>query len=483
MNSKVKNFLYNFRVLITTVCCLAGVSIFFINSNLLCNMIVKAFHLKVDPAFLGGQISADFFDDSEDDSGSGILRYPANSEFAEGSLDLVRYTVHKPVFNAQWQNYPDYWQLDLEFKNSGADIRNIMIYLNIDTAGNTKAEPLGTCSETLFTPAESVTFDPEHPWNYAVWISGYQCRIYDSNKEHVCDAELNVLNKGKSLKVRIPLKDKGLQRVYSAPVTYHYVLVGAYSKFDLGGFMPIEKRRSNSRGGTIKAKEFNTLIPKVYDILGDNSQLDSWDENTLAKAEIVPVCAQMEVIKSNKDENKEFISKVYQGLSQNQTVKNDDEYFGYENLEKALEAFEAKVKENPDSAVANAYYGSCLAMKGGQSSVVQAVNYVNRSFEYLNKAVELCKDNSERFEVFMNRASVCKSVPESVFGKSETGAADYVELAKLQKIKLQSEDFENLEYEKYLLAYFYVCASQCYETAGKNTEAEIMLQEAKKVIE
>lgn len=66
----MKNFIYKLRYILAVVTCLFGVTIFFINSGTLCNMIVKVLHLRVDPKFIGGEIAADFFDDSEDDSGS-----------------------------------------------------------------------------------------------------------------------------------------------------------------------------------------------------------------------------------------------------------------------------------------------------------------------------------------------------------------------------------------------------------------------------
>lgn len=482
----MKNFLYKFRVLLAAASCIFGISIFFINSGTLCNMLVKALHLKVDPKFVGGEIAADFFDDSEDDCGSGILKYPASSEFTEGSLDLLRYTVHQPVYDAKWQTSHDYWQMDLEFESGPAYVRNLMIYIGLKTEENSKVENLTSSLETLFDAAENVEFAPEYPWNFAVWICGNQGKVYDAEKNFICNVELGVENEGKTVKFRIPLKDKKIQRAYVATETYHYVLVGAYSQFDRGGFMPIEKRRSNSRGGTVKSKDFNTLIPKVYDLLGDNQKLASWDEEELTKAQILPVVADMKSIsKQNQNEDDVFIKDVMEKLSElgEKSEEASGEYFGFTTLDEALNHFEAEVKENPEDAISTAYYGSCLAMKGGQSSVVQAVTYVNKAFEYLDRAVEFCKNDDERVEVLMNRASVCKSVPESVFNKSLTGAEDFTKVAAIQKSKMKSEGLENDEYEKYVLAYLYINASQCYKNAGKSTESKIILQEAKKALE
>lgn len=482
----MKDFIYKIRVFFVAVCSLAGISFFFINSETLCNMVVNSLHLKVDARFVGGEIAADFFDDSEDDSGSGILKYPSNAEFAEGCLDLLRYTVHQPVYDAKWQQNPDYWQIALEFKNGPVNVRNIMIYIGIQEDENPKIEKLTSSSETLFDAAENVELGAENPWNFAVWIGGKEGNVYDANGNFICSAQMGFENNGKSVKFRIPLKDKKLQRVYTAQETYHYVLVGAYSQFDRGGFMPIEKRRSNSRGGTTSAKTFNPLIPKLYDVLGDNQQLAEWNEDDLTKAKIIPFVADMKaVLNHNHNEDEIFINSVVAKLSEFENNEEDSsgQYFGFETLDEAFSYFENKMKGNPSSAIPMAYYGSCLAMKGGRSSVIQAVTYVNKAFEYLDKAVELCKNDDELVDVLMNRASVCKSVPESVFKKAHVGAEDFIKIASIQKSTMKDKGLLNDEHEKYMLAYFYISASQCYKTTGKDTESKILLQEAKKVLE
>lgn len=479
------------RIILTTFTCLFGISIFFINSGTLCNMVVKAFHLKVDPKFVGGEIAADFFDDSEDDFGSGVLKYPLNKEFTEGSLDLLRYTVHQPVYNAKWQQSPDYWQIDLEFKSGTENVRNIMIYIGLSEEENSKLTKLNSSTTTLFEGAENVEFTSGIPWNFAIWLKGKEGNVYNANGEFICKTELGIENEGKTIKFRIPLKDKQLQRVYSATETYHYVCVGAYSQFDRGGFMPIEKRRSNSRGGTASSKDFNPLVPKIYDILGNNKQLADWNADELTKAVITPVKADMKLaVNSNQNEDKEFINMVVSELSIMQTTENNEEdksstgeYFGHSTLDQALTYYEIQLQKEPESAVNLAYYGSCLAMKGGQSSVVQAVAYVNNAFTYLDKAVELCKTDEEMVEVLMNRANVCKSVPESVFNKAKTGAEDFIKLAQLQKNSMKERNLTEDKYQKYMLSYLYINASQCYKTAGKDSEAKIILQEAKKALE
>ena len=142
------------RTIIIALGCFLGISLFFINSSTMTNFLGSFLH--VDYSYTGGIVAGDFVDYIRDDDGAGNLRYPINKNFEEGSLDLVRYTVHKPVINARWQNSADYWQLDIEYKNGPAYVRNIMIYISLD---NFK----GGCTHSLFDNAEKLCFDEKHP--------------------------------------------------------------------------------------------------------------------------------------------------------------------------------------------------------------------------------------------------------------------------------------------------------------------------------
>lgn len=464
----MKKSIYYIRASVAFILCVFGITFTFINSNTIANFLAKTLKLKITPSYIGGEIAADFYDDSGDDKGSGTLKYPSNKAFEENSLDLIRYTVHKPVYEAKWQMYPEYWQLDLEYKNGTSDVRNIMIYIDID--GNENG-----CMETLFEGAENICFDSKHPWDYAIWICENQAKIYDSQKNFLLNAQISILKDGKQIIVRIPLQDKNFQRIYSSSKTYHYVVTGGFSKFDRGGFMPIEKRRTISHGGTEKASDFNNLIPKIYDILGDNSQLGKWNADELTKAVIIPVEADMQS-KSLKykdmdsDENTKFISEIKAKAA---TISTSSFGEGFETLDELENYYENKVKENPEDAESLAYYASCVAMRGGEASVVQAVNLVNKSFELFDKAISLATSENE-FEVYLNRANVCAAVPDGVFAKAETGGKDFLKCAALSKQKYPDKPE--------LTAYLYICASECFHTAGKETESILAIQEAKKVM-
>ena len=446
------------RIIITALGCFFGITLFFINSSIMTNFLGNFLH--VDYSYTGGIVAGDFVDFIGDDDGAGNLRYPTNKSFEEGALDLVRYTVHQPVTNARWQNSADYWQLDIEYKNGPAFVRNIMIYIGIDNIE-------GGSTESLYENAEKLCFDEKHPWNYAVWLHGEKGTVYNSDGELLGETETSIMNDDKLIKLRIPLKNKELLKILGATKSYHYVVTGAESQFDRGGFMPVEKRAGLSHGGVKTTKDYNTLLPNVYDILGENEALSTWDSETFEKARISPVEVQMEGVLNNKKNTKEieaYIQKVKDIYAQSGMSSNISG-----DLESNLALYKTKIEENPDDYVSLAYYGSLLAMKGGQSNVMKAVALVNESYTYLDKAAELAEGKEGEIEVLMNRASVSASVPEQVFGKAESGAEDFMKIISIA-------DDVNLK------AYCYVMAYECYTSCGKDSQAFLALQEAKKMI-
>lgn len=267
-----------------------GIMIFFILSSGLTEKLGA--HLHVLPSYNGGEVASSVNDSENDDNGNGNLVYPSSSQFEEGSLDLVHYTVHKPVYNAKWQTNSEYWQLILEFRNGPAKVRNIMIYIDLDNfEWETDYKNRGL--SPLYEDAENVTFDESHPWDFAVQIADSHGKVFAPGAEFICNAEYYELNDGKTIKIRIPLWNKNLQKVYTSQKTYHYVLAGGYSEYESGNFISLEKLPAVSHGSTKSPEEYNKLIPQVYDILGENNQLGTWNTEIFTKAKLIPVEIEM----------------------------------------------------------------------------------------------------------------------------------------------------------------------------------------------
>lgn len=474
----MNNLVRKIKIVFAAFACFFSIFIFFVSSGILTNWLGNFLH--VHPSYTGGEVAASVFDTAGDDSGNENLVYPANQAFSEGSMDLVRYTVHEPVVNAKWQNNSEFWQLVLEYKNGPAKVRNIMIYIDLNNVDGGSTEP-------LFDAAENVTFNQEHPWDFAVWICDGQGKIYDSQKNELCGIEYYELDGGKSIKIIIPLQNENLQAVYGATKTFHYVITGGFSEFDRGGFMPIEKRRSLSRGGTKSAKDYNALIPKVYDVLGENDQLGTWNAKDFTKAMLSPVEVEMHPFAAT--------GKVWHGKK---AEMSDDNYFQkvyaeyakyapdvnhyFEDLDKSAAELKEKLNQNPNDCVSMAYYGSILAMQGGQGNVLQAVAGVNAAFEYLDKAVELARGTEDEIEVLSNRASVAFSVPNEVFEKMGVAASDFMRIVGVYKSICSEEELAKPE-NVAAMAYYYVMAAQSYKKMGNETEYILALQEAKKLVE
>ena len=371
--------------------CLFGVSLFFFFDTQLDEILGK--HLRVHPSFTGGEVAEDFVETTSDTD----------------SLDFVRYTVFLPVINAKWVDNPEYWQLVLEYKNGSEPLKNLVLYIDFDNIAGGSTFPL--------SDDENFTFDENHPWDYAVKVSDNEAKIYDSAKNFVCNVQFLTLEEETQFKIRLPLKDEGLQRILGAKKTWHYVLADGNLQF-----------------------------------AGENSK---------------PLEVEMKIQDKNAASEKEdaaFINQMKEMYAEAMETDSDSD-----DIEENLAFYKLKIDENPEDFVSLANYGSNLAKKGGESSVIQAVMLVNESYTYLDKAAQLSQGKDGEIEVLLNRASVSASVPEGVFGKSEAGANDFVRLASL------SDDVE-------FKSYCWAMASECYKKCGKTTFAAIALQKAKNLL-
>lgn len=358
--------------------CLFGISIFFFFDSQLDNLLGK--FIRIHPSFTGGELAADFIEATGEND----------------SLDYICYTVFKPVTNAKWVDNPEYWQLVLEYKNNSEALKSFAIHIDFDNIKN--------CGN-------------QH-WNYAVEFSEGQGKIYDSENNFVCTPQLLILEKENQIKIRIPLKDIGLQRILGAKKTWHYLTLNGKPGFLDMNDSSLEVDMVSKTEDKNSSKEDEAYIKQMKEIFAEAMEID-FDSNSI-------------------EENLNF----------------------YKN----------KIDENPEDFVSLANYGSNLAKKGGNSSVVQAVILVNESYTYLDKAANLASGKEGEVEVLLNRASVSASVPEQVFAKSESGAEDFVRLAFL------TDDAE-------FKAYCYAMACDCYKKCGKTTLAKVALQKSKKVLE
>ena len=266
--------------------------------------------------------------------------------------------------------------------------------------------------------------EPESVTDYdiALQISDGEGKVYDNNGTYLCSTEYYLLNNGSTIKLRIPLQDKKIQTVLGAKKTYHY-------------------------------------------IEADMSVTSS------------PLEVNMEVRKNSrkeKAENATYVKHVKELYAQSRTAETfttqASDAPSSDDIDACLSYYSHKLEANPEDYLSMVYYGMYYAIKGGQSNIMSAVSLVNKGFEYMDKAAELSYNKPDEIEVLLTRASVSASVPEQVFAKSESGAENFIRIVSL------TDDIN-------LKAYCYVMAYECYQKCGKDSNAFLSLQEAKKVLQ
>ncbi len=391
--------------------CFFGITFFFKYSDFLSKLLSDSTQMKIRPSFTGGEITGDFFKADPDD----------DPEIRE--TELIRYTVHKPVYDAKWQQNPEYWQLDMEFKNANPYRRNLLVEISLD----------GT-----------------KDYDYTIWIYDGTGKIFNSADQFICDTETYILNGGQKIQVRIPLTEKSLQKVFTAGITEHSVFISDLPDDDF-----YTSTMTASKSDSYKA------IAEPMTVAMNQKKNTSVDEGIIEK-----------IISDYNKMNMNEIKKVEYSHSD----KSVKDYQSKKNL--ALLAFEAgetddaeklfsELMEQKDDAQVTAYYGSCVAIRGGKSNVMTAMKLVKESFRIFEKALLQIKDVDEEYEVRINRASVAASVPEGIFHKALTGAGDYERCAEIFR---QQECALSPQEKKFMIAWHYAAAYKCWKAAGKETE-------------
>lgn len=391
--------------------CFFGITCFFKYDDFLSKLLSDSTQMKIRPSYIGGEIADDFF------------KAEPNDDPAVRETELIRYTVHQPVYDAKWQQNPEYWQLDMEFKNSNPYRRNLLVEFFLDG---------------------------RNEYDYAMWIYNDTGKIFNSADQFICNTETYILNDGQKIMVRIPLAEKSLQKIFTARITEHSVFISDLTDDDFyNNMMP--------------SKEFSSYkeIAAPMTVAMNQKKNAAVDEELIEK-----------IISEYNRMNANEIKKVEYAHSD----KSVKDYQSKKNL--ALLAFEAGETENAekifselmkqkDDAQATAYYGSCIAIRGGKSNVMAAMKLVNESFRIFEKALSQVKDIDEEYEVLINRASVAASVPEGIFHKALTGAQDYERCAEIFR---QQERALTPQEKNFLIAWHYAAAYKCWKSAGKKTE-------------
>lgn len=374
---------------IVSLSCFVGIPMMFIGEDFMGDLVAEVLDLKVSPGFTGGILARDFIDEIDEDK------------------NLKEYMVYQPVYDAVWQQNPDYWQIEQRYDMDARDLGAINVILS-DDAGD----------------------------EYVLSIGKDKAVLTGRNGDLVCECENYFMENGKLIKTRIPLKEKKLQEFYITENTKHTVYVEDEIQLSRNVDMKSREMKKNMKEDIDKIKD-------AYYEMKDSLSFDG-----------------------QKTGNEDF-DRAYC-------------FFFDGDNEKAEPLFKALVEKNDKDAVANAYYGSCLAIRGGKSNVFSAMGLVKKSYVYLDKAVELSRGQTCEVDCLMNRAEVSVSVPNAVFGKAEQGALDFARCAEL--FEKRSAGAIMSEEDKLIIAYCHASAAECYLNCKKESEAALSLKKAEKIL-
>lgn len=227
--------------------------------------------LKINPAMTGGEILCEIYDDIDDDNGYGKLIYPKNEIFKKpNTLDLIKYTVRKPLCDAVWSKYRAFWQIELTFQNiEFKDKYNpyflnpvISIYIDIDGKKSGR-------TDTYFPRAEFVSFDKNHPWDIYIHINSFERQGFVGFAEDEAKEKINLIynKKTKTIICQVPLTNNRIMKILDGRDTYHYVLIGAYSPYDRGNFMVVSEKSGYSRG-VVQIQNLHQECLTIYVLMG-----------------------------------------------------------------------------------------------------------------------------------------------------------------------------------------------------------------------
>ena len=467
----------------------------------------KTLRIEVDPRFVGGEVLAKFLDPMDDDHGEGGLTYPDLPAFrGKKVLDVVRYTVHRPVLNTAGGDSPDYWQMDITFAETGDSLNAPLgfslpvVHIYIDVDGKE-----GGSVQTAYQDAELVSFDPAHPWDYLIHIDGFagdrKGTIVSFDQAYKRPVDIFFVAEAKTIYARVELDHPGIKRILDGRPTYHYVVVGAFDPLAAGGFIPVAEIAGPRNGGGGRSP----LTPRIYDWVepeGASQEriLSSYDLASGKYATLLPVEAKESP--KIKDSSREASAKkaaellaiykerltrerteappfdavaaaerlVVQGAGGIELVEG---YLQAQMFEKAEAASRYILESSPDNARA----ATCLAMAiGGQSgqqkSPLKSLEFVNRAFAQFDKAFPLCKTPDELLNFYLYRGRYFTAVPESIFRRSAAAADDYLKAAAIIKQQSSSSD------RPALLADCYINAARALGQSGNADEAEIYFHKA-----
>ncbi len=202
-------------------------------------------------------------DPQGDDYGPGTYTYPTDKVFKPGVFDLLKFKMTEE---------DKYWRLEFYFRNLGGNPWNapygfslqiIEVYLDFKKGGNTSAIKMFPDG-----PGSNVALDPEHPWDLALRIAGWDYGniiVVPGQKPIQGELKISADPTRNAIIVELPKKYLSINEKYGL---YGAVLVGSQDGYGPDKWRPVAVKAEQWKvGGADAQAVINNVAPRVMDLL------------------------------------------------------------------------------------------------------------------------------------------------------------------------------------------------------------------------
>ncbi len=223
-----------------------------------------------------------------DDHGPGNYTYPTDPVFKPGVFDLTEFVMMPGKA---------YWTLEFHFRNlgdnpwngpNGFSLQMIEAYFDFRKGGNTSAIKIYKGG-----PGANVNLDPDHPWDVAIRVEGWEDYIVLPNGTVLKNAlKVSVDPTRNAITVEVPAKYLELNMSYGL---YGAVLIGSQDGYGIDHWRDVAVKAAQWRiGGGDTDAIIAGVAPRVMDLLvppgfkpTQEQQLQSYDAENGHRATVV----------------------------------------------------------------------------------------------------------------------------------------------------------------------------------------------------
>lgn len=208
------------------------------------------------PEIIAGQTLFRRDDPAGDDHGPGAYTYPLNAVFKRGVFDMLSFEVLKAGDDIVFQvrlagDITNPWNSPV-----GVSLQTIDVYIDTDRkAGSGKTEALG---------GRHVTFAPESAWEYAIWVEGWNQRIFTADgKEVQAGVRVSQDPVNKIISIRVPRTALGDPQ----PGWGYQVFILSQEGYPSPGNLRVREVLSTAQEWRLGGGDDSEIDPNVIDLL------------------------------------------------------------------------------------------------------------------------------------------------------------------------------------------------------------------------